>query len=215
MASGLADAPVFSRAETTEYESRLATVKDHVYTRQETDVLDALLADKGVEAETVEEYIEHVYAWASDDKLETEHGPVDPDPLLMRLFETEHLGRFREGDYEGNEPSEDVVDFRREKVISALNRYAWENRDEDFSITDVDFSDIPVIRAVLDTHDWEDVRRLFPDLDPNQWADPPANTDTEEIKARTIEHMTDNGYTAASAELVSRDVMREVSYQWD
>ncbi len=215
MAGELADAPVFSRAEVTEYESRLATVKDHVYERQETDVLDALLAEKGVEAETVEEYIEHVYAWASDDQLETEHGPVDPDPLLMRLFETEHLGRFREDDYAGNEPNEDVVEFRRERVISALNRYAWENRDEDFSITDVDFSDIPVIRAVLDTHDWEDVRRLFPDLDPNQWADPPANTDTEEIKARTIEHMTENGYTAASAELVSRDVMREVSYQWD
>jgi non-specific serine/threonine protein kinase len=68
---------------------------------------------------------------------------------------------------------------------------------------------------VLETHDWEDVRRLFPDLDPNQWADPPANTETEEIKARTIEHMTENGYTPASAELVSRDVMREVSYQWD
>jgi non-specific serine/threonine protein kinase len=214
MASGLADAPVFSRAETTEYESRLAIVKDHIYTLQETDVLDALLAEKGVEAETVEEYIEHVYAWASDDQLETEHGPVDPDPLLMRLFETEHLGRFRVDDYEGNEPNEAVEEFRRERVISALNRYAWENRDADFSITDVDFSDIPVIRAVLDTHDWDDVRRLFPDLDPSQWADPPANTDTEEIKARTIDHMTENGYTPASAELVSRDVMREVSYQW-
>jgi non-specific serine/threonine protein kinase len=72
-----------------------------------------------------------------------------------------------------------------------------------------------VIRAVLDTHDWDDVQRLFPDLDPSQWDDPPANTDTEEIKRRTIEHMTDNGYTRASAELASREVMREVSYQWD
>jgi non-specific serine/threonine protein kinase len=215
MAGDLTEAPVFSRAEATEYESRLAMVKDYIYEQQEVDVLDALLAEKGVEAETVEEYVEHVYAWASDDQIEGEHGPVDPDPLLMRLFETEHLGRFREDDYQGNEPSEDVVSFRREKVISALNRYAWENRDEDFSITDVDFSDIPVIRAVLETHDWDDVRRLFPDLDPSQWDDPPANTETEEIKARTIEHMTENGYTPASAELTSREVMREVSYQWD
>jgi non-specific serine/threonine protein kinase len=215
MAGDLTEAPVFSRAEATEYESRLAMVKDYIYERQESDVLDALLAEKGVEAETVEEYVEHVYAWAGDDQLETEHGPVDPDPLLMRLFETEHLGRFRDADYDGNEPNEPVEEFRREKVISALNRYAWENRDEDFSITDVDFSEMPVIRAVLDTHDWDDVRRLFPDLDPNQWDDPPANTDTEAIKQRTIDHMTENGYTRASAELASRDVMREVSYQWD
>jgi non-specific serine/threonine protein kinase len=215
MAGDLTEAPVFSRAEATEYESRLAMVKDYIYERQEEDVLDALLAEKGVEAETVEEYVEHVYAWAGNDQLESEHGPIDPDPLLMRLFETEHLGRFRDADYDGNEPNEAVEEFRREKVISALNRYAWENRDEDFSIADVDFSEMPVIRAVLDTHDWDDVRRLFPDLDPSQWDDPPANTDTEEIKARTIEHMTENGYTRASAELASRDVMREVSYQWD
>jgi non-specific serine/threonine protein kinase len=215
MAGELTEAPVFSRAEATEYESRLAMVKDHIFEQQETDVLDALLAEKGVEAETVEEYVEHVYAWANDDQLEGEHGPVDPDALLMRLFETEHLGRFRDDDYSGNEPSDDVEEFRRERVISALNRYAWENRDEDFSITDVDFSDIPVIRAVLDSHDWEDVQRLFPDLDPNQWDDPPANTETEQIKQRTIERMADAGYTRASAELASRDVMREVSYQWD
>jgi non-specific serine/threonine protein kinase len=215
MAGELTEAPVFSRAEATEYESRLAMVKDHIYQEQEADVLDALLADKGVEAETVEEYVEHVYAWANDDQLEGEHGPVDPDALLMRLFETEHLGRFRDEDYDGNQPSDDVEEFRRERVISALNRYAWENRDEDFAITDVDFSDIPVIRAVLESHDWEDVRRLFPDLDPSQWDDPPANTDTERIKERTIEEMADSGYTRASAELVSRDVMQEVSYQWD
>jgi non-specific serine/threonine protein kinase len=215
MAGELTEAPVFSRAEATEYESRLAMVKDHIFEEQETDVLDALLAEKGVEAETVEEYVEHVYAWANDDQLEGEHGPIEPDTLLMRLFETEHLGRFRDDDYSGNEPSAAVEEFRRERVISALNRYAWENRDEDFAITDVDFSDIPVIRSVLDSHDWEDVQRLFPDLDPNQWDDPPANTETEQIKARTIERLAENGYTPASAELVSRDVMREVSYQWD
>ncbi len=215
LVDGLVDAPVFSRAEASEYEGRLAVVKSYIFDQQERDVLDAVLAEKGVEEETVAEYVEHVYAWAGDEQLETEHGPVDPDPLLMKLFETEHLGRFREGHYHGNVPSEEVEEFRREKVITALNRYAWENRDEEFSVSNVDFSEIPVIEEVLNTHDWTDVQRLFEDFDPRQWADPPANTETEQVKSDTIQRMTDRGYTEASAELTSRKVMREVAYKWD
>ncbi|MFC6723353.1 kinase anchor protein, partial [Halobium palmae] len=215
MAAELAAAPVFSRAEAAEYEDRLATVKSHLFDRQEADVLDALLAEKGVEEETVAEYVEHVYAWDADEQVETERGPVDPDPLLMKLFETEHLGRFAESDYAGNDPSEAVEAFRREKVITALNRYAWENRDEEFSVSNVDFARIPVIEEVLSTHSWEDVERLFEDFDPRQWDDPPANTQTARVKRDTIDHMTDNGYSEASAELASRHVMREVAYKWD
>jgi non-specific serine/threonine protein kinase len=215
MAGGLSEAPVFSRAERAEYENRLAMVKSHVLDRQEEDVLDALLAEKSVEEETVEEYVEHVYAWDADEQIETERGPVDPDPLLMKLFETEHLGRFTEDDYAGNQPSETVEEFRNEKVITALNRYAWENRDEGFQVSDVDFADIPVIRAVLDTHDWDDVARLFEDFDPRQWDDPPENTETERVKEQTVARLVDRGYSPASAELTSRRVMREVSYRWD
>ncbi|MFB6155665.1 MAG: PrkA family serine protein kinase [Haloferacaceae archaeon] len=215
MASGLSDAPVFSRAERAEYENRLAMVKSHVLDRQEADVLDALLAEKSVEEETVEQYVEHVYAWDAEEQVETDRGPVDPDPLVMKVFETEHLGRFTEDDYAGNQPGDAVVEFRREKVITALNRYAWENRDDGFQVSDVDFSSIPVIRTVLDTHDWEDVARLFEDFDPRQWDDPPANTETERVKERTIDRLCDRGYTAASAELTTRRVMREVSYRWD
>jgi non-specific serine/threonine protein kinase len=215
MAAELSDAPVFSRAEASEYEGRLAMVKDHVFEQQEADVLDALLADKGVDQGTVEEYVEHVYAWAGDEQVETERGPVDPDPLLMKLFETEHLGRFDDDDYAGNRPSDAVESFRSEKVITALNRYAWENRDEGFSVSDVDLGEIPVIRSVLDTHTWGDVERLFEDFDPRQWQEPPSNTATERLKEKTIAEMRRMGYTAASAELTSRRVMREVSYRWD
>ncbi|MFC4359226.1 PrkA family serine protein kinase [Halobium salinum] len=215
MAQELTAAPVFSRAEATEYEGRLAAVKSHLFELQEEDVLDALLAEKGVEEETVAEYVEHVYAWDAEEQIETEHGPVDPDPLLMKLFETEHLGRFREADYAGNEPSEAVEEFRHEKVITALNRYAWENRDEEFSVANVDFARIPVIQEVLSTHSWTDVKRLFEDFDPRQWEDPPANTETARVKRATIDYMTDHGYSEASAELASRHVMREVAYKWD
>jgi non-specific serine/threonine protein kinase len=215
MADELKSAPVFSRGEATEYETRLAGVKKQIFERQERDVLSALLADKGVEEETVAEYVEHVYAWDADEQIETDRGPVDPDPLLMKLFETEHLGRFSAAAYEGNDPTDPVEEFRREKIITAINRYAWENRDEDFAIEDVDLSSIPVIRAVLDTNDWEDVKRLFEDLDPRQWDDPPANTETARVKDRTIAELTTHGYSEASAELTSRAVLREVSYKWD
>ena len=215
MAEGLSAAPVFSRAEAAEYENRLAVVKSHVYDRQEADVLDALLAEKGVDEDTVAEYVEHVFAWANDDQVDTDRGPVDPDPLLMKVFETEHLGRFGEDAYDGATPAARVEEFRREKVITAINRYAWENRDEDFAIENVDVSEIPVIRAVLDAHDWGDVKRLFEEFDPTQWTDPPSGTQTERCKERTIDHLQTQGYSPASAELTSRKVMREVSYRWD
>ncbi|KTG08567.1 kinase anchor protein [Haloprofundus marisrubri] len=215
MADGLRSAPVFSRGEAAEYESRLAGVKSYIFDQQERDVLDAILAEKHVEQETVAEYVEHVYAWAGDEEIETERGPVEADALLMKLFETEHLGRFDDAAYAGNEPSPQVARFRREKVISALNRYAWENRDEGFAVHKVDFTEIPVIRAVLEHHEWSDVKRLFEDFDPRQWEDPPANTETARLKEKTIERLTKAGYSPASAELTSRKVMREVSYKWD
>ncbi|MFB6103242.1 MAG: PrkA family serine protein kinase [Haloplanus sp.] len=215
MAEGLDDAPVFSRAEAAEYENRLAIVKSHIFDRQEADVLDALLAEKGVDEDTVAEYVEHVFAWANDEQVDTDRGSVDPDPLLMKVFETEHLGRFGEAAYDGATPADRVAEFRHEKVITAINRYAWENRDEDFAIENVDVSEIPVIRAVLDAHDWSDVERLFEGFDPAQWNDPPSETETEQLKERTLAHLRDNGYSPASAELTSRKVMREVSYRWD
>jgi len=215
MSENLGNAPVFSRAEVAEYESRVAAAREHVFERQAADVRDAVLAETGVDEATVEEYVEHVYAWAGDEQVETERGPVEPDALLMKLFETDHLGRFDDDDYAGNEPSAAVESFRRDRIITALNRYAWENRDEGFAVRDVDLGEVPVIRAVLEQNDWADVRRLFPDLDPHQWADPPADTETERVKAETLDRLVDRGYTRASAELASRAVFREVADRWD
>ena len=215
MADELATAPVFSRAEAAEYENRLPAVKDFILEQQEDAVLQALLSGKSVSTETVAEYVEHVYAWEADGQIETERGPVDPDPLLMKVFETEHLGRFDSSDYRGNAPSDAVETFRREKVITALNRYAWEHRDEGFSIDNVDLTSIPVIRAVLETYDWTDVERIYPEFDPRQWEDPPAGTVTEQLKEETIATLCAGQYSPASAELTTRAVMREVQHKWD
>lgn len=95
-------------------------------------------------------------------------------------------------------------------------RHAWEHRSDEFAATDVDLTAIPVIERVLETHDWDDVVRTCKDLDPRQWDDPPAGTDTERIKRQTIENMVDLfEYSEAAAELTSRYVMGQVSHRWD
>ncbi len=217
MVDGLDDAPLFSSSERTEYENRLVPVKNHVFGRQESDVIDAVMRDKRVDEATVEAYLEHVYAWIEGETIENDRGEsVEPDPLKMKIFEIEHLGRFDEDAYEGTEPKESVAAFRSEKILTALNRHAWRNRDEDFRVSDVDPREIPVIETVLGSHDWDDVRRTYEDLEPTLWADPPSGTETETLKARTIENMRDMfGYSTASAELTSRHVMEQVSYRWD
>ncbi|SDQ98540.1 PrkA family serine protein kinase [Natronobacterium texcoconense] len=217
MAEGLANAPVFSAGERSEFENRVVPVKNYVYDRQEADVIEAIMYDKRVDEETVAEYVEHVYAWETEEPLYNDRGErVEPDPLKMKLFEVEHLGRFSEADYEGNLPRESVRNFRREKVITSLNRHAWEHRNEDFSVEDVDLTAIPVIKSVLESHDWDDVRRTFEDFDPRQWDDPPSDTETETVKENTIETLIEEfDYSEASAELTSRHVMGQVSYRWD
>jgi len=214
MAEGLADAPVFSRSEVAEFESRKAPVAERVRERQRADVVDAVLAAETVPEATVAEYVEHVYAWDADEPVETEHGPEEPDALAMKVFETETLGRFSESDYRGTDPGEAVATFRRERVIRALTRYAWRNRSDAFSVDDVELGEIPELKAVLESNDLADVKRRFPDLDPAEWADPPADTETERTKAATIDRLVDRGYSRASAEVTSRAVMRSVRDEW-
>jgi len=195
----------------------LESVKDHIFSRQAEDVLEAMMREKRVDEQTVEEYVEHVYAWAQDDTLENERGErVDPDPLKMKVFEIEHLGRFTDDDYLGNEPSPDVEAFRTEHIITALNRHAWRNRDEQFRVSDVNPKEIPVIKAVLGNYDWEDIRRTYEDFDPHQWDNPPSGTQTARLKESTLQNMQELfEYSEAAAELTSRHVMNQVSYKWD
>ncbi|WP_436903041.1 PrkA family serine protein kinase [Halovenus halobia] len=217
MAERLSDAPVFSNTEVAEFGERVAPVKNYIFSQQEADVLDAMMRDKRVDEQTVEEYVEHVYAWSEGERIENERGElVEPDLLKMKIFEIEHLGRFNEDNYTGDKPHEEVREFRKEKIITALNRHAWRQRDAEFRVSDVNPKEIPVIRAVLGTHDWDDIKRTFEDFDPRQWDNPPSGTETADIKRDTIENMQDLfEYSEASAELTSRYVMSQVSYKWD
>ncbi|QLH84140.1 PrkA family serine protein kinase [Halosimplex pelagicum] len=217
MAEDLSTAPVFSNAEAADFEERVVPVKNHVFGEQESDVLDAMMRDKRVDEETVEEYIEHVYAWSTDEQIENDRGEyVDPDPLKMKVFEIEHLGRFDDEDYAGNRPGDAVEAFREDKIITALNRHAWQRRDEEFRVEDVSPKEIPVIQTVLGSHSWDDVKRTYEDFDPRQWDEPPSGTETADLKEKTVANMQEMyDYSEASAELTSRHVMSQVSYKWD
>ena len=217
LVDGLADAPLFSGAERSEFEDRLDTVREYVRDQQAEDVIEALLADERADESQVREYVEHVHAWATDTQLENDRGEdIDPDPLLMRVFETETLGRFDLSDYDGNTPGPEVREFRKDTIMPALSRHAWENRNEAFQATDVDLATIPVIRDVLAASDWDDVKRVHEDLDPRQWEDPPSNTETARLKDRTLDYLVEeHDYSRAAAELASRTVMREVAPAWD
>lgn len=218
MADRMEEEPLFSNEERDEYVNRLSTVENYVLELQEEDVLDAMMRDVRVDEETVEEYVEHVYAWVEGEKVENERGEsVEPDPLKMKVFEVEHLGKFSEDDYDDdNEPNPAVESFREEGIVTEMNLHAWRQRTEDFGVGDVNPKDIPVIDSVLSSYDWEDVRRMYEDFDPRQWENPPSNTVTEDLKQKTIDNLVDMyDYSPASAELTSRYVMEEVLFRWD
>ena len=215
MADGLTQTPVFSGAEAARFENLVVAVKDHVFEEQAEDVREAILRDEGVSREAVEEYIAHVFAWGTDESFDTGTKEA-PDPLTMKMFETGDLGRFDDGDYNGTAPNDAVEAFRRDEIIVAVNNILWEARGEDFSIEDVDYRDVPALSTAIETNDWNDVRSTFGDLDPAQWDAPKDGTETAAVKADTVENMQEMfGYSAASAELVSRRVMTEARHQWD
>jgi predicted Ser/Thr protein kinase len=214
MVARLEDEPMFSTKETNEYEDRVREVRDYVFGRQEEDVLDAMTYDVRVEDETVEEYVEHVYAWSENETVGAGRGEVEPDALKMKVFETEHLGRFDDDDYEGDEPKPHVEGFRQEKIVTAMNVQAWQQRGEGFA-GGFDPRDIPVMQNVLTAYDWDDIGRMYEDFEPSQWSDPPKGTETESLKRKTNETLADEfGYSPASAELTSQRVVEEVASRW-
>lgn len=216
MADELAETPLFSPSERREFEDRVVSAKRFARQRQERDVLEAMLAEYRIDDETLEEYVEHVYAWGTDEDPTDEHGePVRPDPLRMKVIEIEGIGRFSEGDYDGTDPSESVVDFRLDRVITAVNRYAWEQRDDEFAAEDLPVSEIPALLEAIEGGSWADVKRIHEDFDPQHWGDPPEGTVTARLKEQTLDRMVaDLGYSPPSAELTSRVVIDDCIQQW-
>lgn len=217
LVDGLEDAPVFSDAEVREFTERISSVSTYILEQQEKDVLEAMLSDQYVDESTIEAYIDTVYAWGTDETVTDSQGnEVPPDPIEMKVFEVERLGRFSDEDYNGSEPTDAVAEFREQSIITAANRHAWQSREDGFTASDMNLHELSAIQDVLGSYRWEDVHRLFPDFDASQWTNPPAGTETETLKEITIEALCDQfGYSRESAELVSQRVLNQVSSQWD
>lgn len=212
LVEGLGDAPVFSDKEVGAFESRAGDVGPYIHEQQEDDVIAAILRDRRVNEETVGEYIEHVYTWGTDG---SEGDIDDPDPMKMKMFELNHLGR-SEDDYAGTTPSDDVEEFRHDHIIQPLGHYLWKQRDDNYTVGDINLKEIPVIAEVLGSYDWSDVRRVHENLDPTQWRDPPSNTETEAVKETCLKNMQEMfGYSEEAARKTSDRVMAEVDYKWD
>lgn len=205
MNDGLDDAPVFDDSEVLEYGESAHETLIYIRDEQETDVLDAVLSEHKVSDEAITEYLKHVYAWATDEQVETDDGMVDPDELKMKVFETEKLGIFSESEYTGTDPSGLVESWRQQDLVTPLKRINHERDNDERS-----FWDVPEVREKIHDYDWSDVKRRFENFDPFQWDDPPEGTETEQVKERAIEYMVENGYTHTSAELTSRRIMDEV-----
>lgn len=212
IANSLRNSPVFSEQEARDLEGKKSDINGDIRMCQEDDVLDAMLREHTISEDDIEEYIEHVYCWGTDEDT------VEPDDLLMRVFEMEHLGRFGDSHYDLNTKSgvsQEVEDFRRDTIISGVSNYIYNERGDNFQvdIDEVPISKFPELEELVEGHSWKDVAREFEDLDPMAWTDPLEGTETAKVKEQTIENMVDMfTYSEESARRTSDAVMADVAH---
>lgn len=204
MRNNLKEEPLFTETEVKEFEDDAFEVKDYIFKKQKEDVLEAMVGDVEVTEEDVQEYVDGVLAWQDDEEDEY-------DSYELKEFETRYLG-LDDGMYGSSAVAQPpAVEFRKE-IISPINRYMWEERDEEFTATDVPVSESPSLEPLLEENDWDMVARIYPDADPDQWENPPDDTQTEELKEKTVNRLVEMfDYTEESAERVSKEVVENTS----
>lgn len=200
MSGNLDDEPVFNNSEVEHFAKMAFDVEDYIHHQQRDDVLEAMIGDIEVTEENVRDYIDHLLAWKAEENDEY-------DRYELREFETRYLGQDSDN-YNGNAVAKPpVVEFRR-NIVSPISKYMWENKDEDFTVDEVPLSQAPSLRPLLEENDWDMVDRVYPDADLSQWESPPSDTQTEELKEKTVNRMVEmQGYSEESAEEVSKKVV--------
>lgn len=214
---GIDDEPTFAESEKDEWKDRAAAVEAYVYRQQEEDVLDAIIGDMNVHDDAVEQYFDKVIASIEDDRYYNDRGErVDEADLQfdMKRFEIDHLGTFTEKDYKKKSKPKDRVQEFRQKLIDSHRDLAMELAREGIPVSEINAVDIPELKSELATNDWAGVKNKYNGFDPSQWEDP-INQDMKTMKQEAIEHLVDQGYSEASAELTTRFVMEQVENEWD
>lgn len=200
--------PVFSESEKKEFQRYEGWVEEFVMDRMEDDVLECMLMDKDVSEEKIRDYVEGVFAWEEHD-TDNSGEDADFDAFKLKEFEKRYLGRDEDEYLRNGVGRVSITEFREEKIIESLNRYYWDNRDEDFTVQDIPLSECETLNHLLSDDQWDVVSSYYPNFDPRFWNDPPSGTETEELKEKTIEKMTEElDYTEESAKRASREVMK-------
>jgi predicted Ser/Thr protein kinase len=204
MKSNLHSEPLFTDEEEKNFQENAFEVKDYIFDKQKEDVLEAMVGDVEVTEEDVQDYVDSVLAWQDDEDEEY-------DSYELKEFETRYLGLDDEMYGTSAVAQPPAVEFRKE-IISPINRYMWEQRDEEFTATDVPISESPSLQPLLEENDWDMVARIYPDADPDQWENPPDNTQTKELKEKTVKRLVEMfDYTEESAERVSKRIVENTS----
>lgn len=209
MSDSLAEEPVFAKKEVKKFNACLDDVQEYVLSQQEEDLISAIMQDQTASDEDINEYINHVYAWGTDD------ADIEPDDLRMKVFETKYMG-WDDDDYNDLHPVREIREWRQEKIINRLNRYLWETREDGFSLTEIDISQTPVVANLFGGYTWDDVKRAFPNFNPHEWRDASSGTETLEVKQDSLQNMCDVfGYTEKSATRTAAYVINEVCESWE
>lgn len=195
----LADAPVLSPKEKENISSLSVESRQFAYERLEEDMLDAIVGDDDISRDEIDHYVDSLFSWEEDEE-------EDYDPYELKEFETTYFNA-HDSDYgEDAEPGLGIVDLRTDKIIKPISKYIYENKD-DYEPEDIPIEECHALKSLLDDESWERVESLYPNLDYNLWSEPPQNSETEEVKEKTIENMKEMGYTEKSAEKATARVI--------
>lgn len=203
MADSFSESPVISGDEDDFYTKRRTEVREYIRDRQEEDVLSAMLKGKEARENEIENYVNGVFAWDEGDDEGDEY-----DPYKLREFELEYLGAADEQYSDDAKPDEDVEKYRVQKIINPINSFIYENKDDDFSVSEVALTECEDLSRLLGRQTWGDVQHYYEDIDLSSWSNPVSGTVTEEVKEKTIQNMMDDmGYSETSAERVSYKII--------
>ena len=196
---GFEDSPVFGGAEASGYKTEKPLVSSYINQKMEEDLLDAMVAEDDITRDEIHSYVDSLFAWYEGDE-------DNYDDYELREFEKAYFNAGEEEYNDSAKPSSLIQTFRKDKIINPINKYIYDNKDE-HDPEDIPIEECYTLQTLLEEESWERVEQLYPNLDYTLWKNPPANSETEEVKNKTIENMKEMGYTKESAELASARII--------
>jgi len=202
MKQSIDGASVFSKSEAMHHQKYAVDVDDYAVNKYEEDTIDAMLMDVRVTEEEIEEYVDSLIAWEEGDEDEY-------DPYELKDFEIENFAALDKDYKSGAEPTDEVKEIREKEIINPVSSAYYETAEGgEFNPENTDLEKIDTFDILLNSNEWRDVERHYENVDFEQWESPPSNTETEELKQKTVNNMQDMGYSETGAEKASSIAIR-------